>query len=316
MLQGLVTSASHLLNDLRRSLLAPSVPAPAVIRPSGAPFAPLQRVLLTDGVGRTLFEEYAQHRGEEHGDEETGWLLLGLRETTEAVALATLPAGMQSDAGIAHILFNSTAQAVGSRIVRQFDRRLVPLGVVHTHPGSLRHPSDGDLRGDRDWVQRLRGREGVFAIGTADGPHAPDVLFASRPHPNVHCLGKLRFSWYALREGETAYRPLPVDLTIGPDLARNLHLVWSILEAHAGRIERLMEQQAGVRVEVAADESDPALTLILPLAGNDGSLRVQLRDSEVRYLIERNGKLLETTHHEDLVDRGVYLLLAQLAEEA
>ncbi len=276
----------------------------------------MQRVLLTDGVGRTLFEGYARHRDEEHGDEETGWLLLGLREATESVALATLPAGMQSDAGVAHILFNSTAQAVGSRIVRQFDRRLVPLGVVHTHPGSLRHPSDGDLRGDRGWVQCLRGREGVFGIGTADGPHAPNVLFASHPQPNVHCLGKLRFSWYALREGESSYRPLPVDLTIGPDLARNLHLVWPILEAHAERIERLMAQQAGLRVEVAEGDGEPALLLILPLAGNEGSLRVVLRDSEVRYLLELKGELHETTQHEDLVDRGVYLLLAQLAEEA
>jgi proteasome lid subunit RPN8/RPN11 len=317
MLQGLVTSASHLLDDLRRSLLVPSVSAPSSSPSgSGAPFVPLQRVLLTDGVGRTLFEGYARHRDEEHGDEETGWLLLGLREANEAVALATLPAGMQSDAGVAHILFNSTAQAVGSRIVRQFDRRLVPLGVVHTHPGSLRHPSDGDLRGDRDWVQCLRGREGVFAIGTADGPHGPNVMFASRPHPNVQCLGKLRFSWYSLREGESSYRPLPVELTLGPDLARNLHLVWPILEAHADRIERLMAQQAGVKVEVADDKGKPALLLILPLAGKEGSLRVLLGDSEVRYLLERNGELHETTHHEDLVDRGVYLLLAQLAEEA
>jgi len=125
----------------------------------------------------------------------------------------------------------------------------------------------------------------------------------------------LCFSWYSLREGESSYRPLPVELTIGPDLARNLHLVWPILEAHAGRIERLMEQQAGLRVEVPEGESEPTLVLVLSLAGNEGSLRVLLRDGEVRYLLERKGELRETTQHEDLVDRGVYLLLAQLAEE-
>lgn len=315
MLQSLVTSASQLLDDLRRSLLTPSVTTSSG-GPSSTPFAPLQRVLLTDGVGRTLFEGYARHRGEERGDEETGWLLLGLREASAAVALATLPAGLRSDAGVAHILFNSTAQAVGSRIVRQYDRRLVPLGVVHTHPGSLRHPSDGDLRGDRSWVKCLRGKEGVFGIGTADGPRAPGAMFASHPQPNVQCLGKLRFSWYSLREGESSYRPLPVELTIGPDLARDLHLVWPILEAHAARIERLMEQQSGMRVETTDCDGKPALLLILPLAGNEGSLRVVLRDCEVRYLLERNGELHETTHQEDLVDRGVYLLLAQLAEEA
>jgi hypothetical protein len=320
MLHGLVTSASHLLNDLRRSLLAPGVSALAASPHPTAPVAPLQRVLLTDGVGRTLFEGYARHRDEERGEEETGWLLLGLRDRTEAVALATLPAGTQSDAGVSHILFNRTAQAVGSRIVRQVDRRLVPLGVVHTHPGSLRHPSDGDLRGDREWVQRLRGREGVFAIGTADGSPLPGTslagtLFASRPWPHVHCLGKLRFSWYALRQGEPSYRPLPVELTIGPDLARDLHPVWAILEAHADRIDRLMEQQANVRVEVATEQSGPALLLVVPLAGNDGSLRVLLGTGEVRYLLERKGELLEMSHHEDLVDRGVYLLLAQLAAQ-
>jgi hypothetical protein len=321
MLQGLVTSASHLFDDLRRSLLNPAVSTSSSPAHHAGPITPLQRILLTDGVGRTLFEGYARHREADRGDEETGWLLLGLRERSEAVALATLPAGMQSDAGVSHILFNSTAQAVGSRIVRQMDRRLVPLGVVHTHPGSLRHPSDGDLRGDREWVQRLRGREGVFAIGTADGSTRQGIgtagnLFASRPLPHVHCLGKLRFSWYALRQGESAYRPLPVDLTIGPDLARDLHPVWSILEAHADRIDRLMEQQANIRVEVATEQSGPALLLVVPLGGNDGSLRVLLGTSEVRYLLEREGEVVETSHHEDLVDRGVYLLLAQLAGEA
>ena len=66
------------------------------VSPAGVPYAPLQRILLTDGVGRTLFEEYARHRQEEDADEETGWVLLGLRESAEAVALATLPAGTQT----------------------------------------------------------------------------------------------------------------------------------------------------------------------------------------------------------------------------
>jgi hypothetical protein len=77
-----------------------------------------------------------------------------------------------------------------------------------------------------------------------------------------------------------------------------------------------MEQQANVRVEVATEQSGPALMLVVPLAGNDGSLRVLLGTGEVRYMLERKGELLETCHHEDLVDRGVYLLLAQLAAEA
>jgi hypothetical protein len=312
-LQGLVSSARDLWGDVRRSLLPPSLPAhnSAASSPS---YSPLQRVLLTDGVGRTLFEGYARHRSEERGEEETGWVLLGLRDANEAVALATLPAGSNSDAGVAHILFNSTAQAVGSRIVRQVDRRLTMLGVVHTHPGSLRHPSDGDLRGDRQWVGNLRGREGVFAIGTADVKEPDARLFACRPKPNVQCLGQLRFSWYSLRQGDSAYRPLPVEVTIGPDLAHDLHTVWPTLEAHADRIERLMQQQAGVRIEAVTGEMGPALVLVVPLAGNESSLRVHLQDSEVRYFLERDGALSETGQRDDLVDRGVYLLLAELAE--
>jgi hypothetical protein len=84
---------------------------------------------------------------------------------------------------------------------------------------------------------------------------------------------------------------------------------------HADQIERLFEQQANVRIEVVREEEGPALMLIVPLAGNEGSLRVMVRDSTVRYLLERNGELFETTHHEGLVDRGVYLLLAQLASK-
>ena len=156
--------------------------------------------------------------------------------------------------------FNSTAQALGSRIVRQADRRLTLLGVVHTHPGSLRHPSDGDFRGDSQWVGQLRGGEGVFGIGTADAPAGPPAaLFAYQPRPNVQCLGELRFSWYALGHGDPGYRPLPVELTLGPDLARGLHTVWNCIEAHAERLERLYRQQTGVRFEVVGDERGPGL---------------------------------------------------------
>src|SRR5262249_47036752 len=162
---------SRLLNDLHRSLFRGRVPLPEPHEPASLPrqYLPLERVVLTDEVNRTLFEGYAAHRKGERGDEETGWVLLGVREASEAVVLATRPAGAGREAGVAHVRFNSSAQALGSRIVRQLDRRLTMLGVVHTHPGSLRHPSDADFQGDSLWVGRLRGAEGVFGIGTADG---------------------------------------------------------------------------------------------------------------------------------------------------
>src|SRR5437868_2703830 len=251
MLQALASAAGRLLTDLGRSLRAPAaVPAPH--RTPASPlsadnFRPLRRVTLTDEVGRTLFEEYAGHRKGSRGDEETGWVLLGLRERDEAVALATLPAGSGCDASVAHVQFNSSAQALGSRIVRQLDRRLGMLGVVHTHPGSLRHPSDGDFRGDSKWVAQLRGGEGVFGIGTADARPGPADAVAWQPQPHRQCLGDLCLSWYALGKDDRAYRPLPVEVTLGPDLAKPLRPVWEQVEDHAERLDRLALQQAKVR---------------------------------------------------------------------
>jgi proteasome lid subunit RPN8/RPN11 len=314
MLQVLVGTAIRLLHELQRSFhrTVPPSPTPSST-PAAIAYAPLERVMLTDGVGRTLFEEFASHRSEARGDEETGWVLLGLRQAKEAVVLATLPAGAERDASVAHVRFNSNAQALGSRIIRQTDRRLTILGVVHTHPGSLRHPSDGDLRGDGQWVANLRGKEGIFGIGTADGAETPGAQFAYQPRPHVQCLGGLRFSWYALGHGEAAYRPLPVELTIGPDLARSLHEIWPTLEFHAERIDRLCRQQAGMRFDVVSDEWGTGLLLTLPLAEPGDALRVLVRPKEVRYYLIRRGELLEVGHHDDCLDRGVYLLLAELA---
>jgi hypothetical protein len=316
--QALVERARSLLNDLCRPPRRAAHPGPA--RPAAAArsvnYGPLQRVLITDGVGRTLFEEYTAHRGEARGEEETGWVLLGLREAGEAVALATLPAGTEREASVAHVRFNSTGQALGSRIVRQNDRRLTILGVVHTHPGSLRHPSDGDLRGDREWVKNLRGGEGVFGIGTADGISAGPTEFAFQPRPNVHCLNGLRFSWYALGSEDSDYRPLPAEWTIGPDLARPLHPLWTTLEAHAQRIDRLFRQLAGVRFEVFSDDWGPALVLTVPLAAAGEAVRVMVRRKEVRYYLVRGEEVFEVQHRDDCVDRGVFLLLAELAARA
>lgn len=318
MMQALVGKANRWLLELHRSWYRFRPPPTPKRPPLSAPvvYGPVERVVLTDGVGRTLFEEFAGHRAEARGDEETGWVLLGLREAREVVVLATLPAGTLRDASVAHVRFNSNAQALASRIVRQADRRLNMVGVVHTHPGSLRHPSDGDLRGDGQWVANLRGKEGVFGIGTADGPDNTSDLFAFQPRPHVQCLKGLRFSWYSLRQGENAYRALPVELTIGPDLARPLHEIWATLELHAERIERLYRQQSALRFEVVSDEWGPGLLLTFPLAERGDALQVLIRPKEVRYYVVRGGQLLEVQHYDEWVDRGVYLLLAELAARA
>jgi hypothetical protein len=278
-------------------------------------YLPLDGIRVTDGVGHTLFDGYAAHRAETRGDEETGWVLLGLREQSQAVVLATLPAGAQRDASVSHVRFNSLAQAVASRIVRQTDRRLTILGVVHTHPGSLRHPSDGDFAGDSQWVRHLRGSEGIFAIGTADGRPGDSALFAEQPRPHVQTMGELRLSWYSLRAGAPAYRPLPVTLTIGPDLARPLHSVWTAIETHADRLERLSRQQVGVTFAVAEDDRGRALEVQVPLAEPGAAVRARVTEKEVRYHLIRDGQLFEAEAGDDRVDRGIYLLLAELAAQ-
>jgi proteasome lid subunit RPN8/RPN11 len=316
MLQALVGTATRLLNDWNRALFRGRL-APDLGQLAG-PSTPrtyqrLERVVLTDEVSRTLFEEYAAHRESCRGDEETGWVLLGLREENEAVVLATLPAGAGRSAGVAHVRFNCSGQALASRIVRQQDRRLIMLGVVHTHPGSLRHPSDGDFQGDSQWVGRLRGAEGVFGIGTADGSPPTSTLVAHQPRPHMQCLGDLCLSWYALGEGEKRYRPLPLGLTLGPDLARPLHPVWATIEGYAEPLDRLCRQQAGVTFQVSPGLHGPALVVNLALAEPGSSLRLVLERKAVRYYLVRGDELLVVDPRETQVDRGVYLLLAELA---
>jgi proteasome lid subunit RPN8/RPN11 len=308
-----------LLRDLirqARELAADPAPPPA---PPAGPAGPtkfdrVSRVILTDEVNRTLFGEYAAHRATDRGDEETGWVLLGVRDADTATVLATLPAGADRDAGEAHVRFNSAAQAVASRVVRQRDRRLTMVGVVHTHPGSLRHPSRGDYKGDREWVKRLRGGEGVFGIGTADAePDGDGTPVGSHPHPNTQCLGGLRFSWYTLAGGDKNYREAPVELAIGPDLARDLRPVWPQLERHAERLDRLAHQLARVRFEVVEGKYGPALAVVAGLADPGHAVRVVLDGPEARFVYEAGESAFQADPGTPAPDEGVYRILAELA---
>jgi len=162
-------------------------------------------------------------------------------------------------------------------------------------------------------VAQLRGQEGVFGIGTADGPESDGALFAWQPRAHVQCWSGLRFSWYSLRHGDREYRPLPAELTYGPDLARELHFLWPVLEQHASELERLCRQQLGVRFEVTTGSEGPGLVVQLPLAERGDAVQVVLRPDRVRYYVLQGGQVLEVKHEEDRVDRGVYLLLAELS---
>lgn len=309
MLQGLSRRARDLAADLGRAPGEGLQNSPAPVE-----YRSIERIVLTDDVSRTLFDEYAAHRAGQRGDEEMGWVLLGLRQSDQAVALATLPAASDRDAGEAHVWITGVAHVLASRIVRQDDRRLTMLGVVHTHPGSLRHPSHGDLKGDREWVKQLRGGEGVFGIGTADAEMESEATpTASNPKPHMQCLGGLRFSWYALAEKEGNYREVPIHLTLGPDLARPLRLVWKEIENHAERLERLARQQTQVRFEIVQGREGAALNAVVPLAESGHAVHVAIEGKEVRYYYEADGEVFQADLPDASPDQGIYLLLAELA---
>jgi len=316
MWQALLRTARRLLEESRRvwqqTPLAVTSPARTLQESSSLRLEPLARACLTDGVARTLFAEYAAHRASKRGADETGWVLLGRRDSDTVTVLATLPAGTRADTGHAHVLFNSQAQQVGSRIVRQGNRRLTIVGVVHTHPGSLRHPSQEDYNGDSRWVGQLRGGEGIFGIGTADGP-AEDGQVGQQPRPNVQCLEGLRYTWYVLGQGDRQYRPLPVELILGPDLARQLHPVWPLLEEHADALDRLQRQQMGVKCEVTIEPA--ALVVTIPLANPEAQLRVEVREGQTSYFLIQGGDVFTATPTAERVDQAVYLLLAELARQ-
>jgi proteasome lid subunit RPN8/RPN11 len=314
MWQTLVRTSRQWFQRAQR-VFVPDRPTP--VRPH-APFPPtptldvlsLERVVLTEGVSQSLFEDFAAHRATTRGQEETGWTLIGHREGNAAVVMATLPAGAERDAGVAHVRFNSTAQEVGSRILRQKDKRLQVLGVAHTHPGSLRRPSDGDWSGDSQWVKQLRGHEGVFAIGTAEGPEATN----GSPHEEE--LDGLFFSWYALKQGDAQYRPLGLDVTPGPDVARVLHPVWDAIEVNAERLDRLFRQQYQLVCDVVTTAQGPALVVHVRLAETSAGMRVLIRGRHVRYFLVRGSDVLASDLSEPRVDVGVYTLLAELAKKA
>lgn len=273
-------------------------------RPSGSQ---LERIIVTDGVARTLFGDFHEHRRSARGGEEIGWLLLGRREGNEAIAMAALPAGSQRDAGVAHVQFHSDVQELASHILRSADKRLAIVGIVHTHPGSMRQPSDGDLQGDRLWVGQLRGGEGAFAIGTADAHREP-------PAAHQQCYGELCFSWYALAHGDAKYRPLPFQVTTGSDLARPLRAVWPQIEAHAGSLNRLFRQLTKVRAEVTQEQGTPTLAIHIDLPEQKQSLRLLLSDAAARYYWDRGGALSAIDPRESQIDRAVFMILAELAK--
>jgi hypothetical protein len=68
-----------------------------------------------------------------------------------------------------------------------------------------------------------------------------------------------------------------------------------------------------VTFQVVSGLYGPALAVNLALAEPGSSLRLVMERKEVRYYLVRGDELLVVDPHESQVDRGVYLLLAELA---
>jgi len=269
----------------------------------------LEFITLADGVAQTLRDEYAEHRQTDRGHEEIGWILLGVREGNEAIALASLPAGTQRNAGAAHVWFNSEVQTLACRMLRQYDKRLIMIGVVHTHPGSMRYPSDGDLRGDRQWVAQLRGGEGAFAIGTADARIGESAA-------NLQVFPDTCFSWYALAASDKAYRPLPIRIMPGPDLAGPLRPHWTTIETYAEPLNRLHRQLASVHFGIMTEDGQNLVNVTISLAEKNQQVRLLLSETDVRYYWEKEGDMIAVDPLETNIERAVYLILAELAKES
>lgn len=293
-----------------------SAAKPALVNPTPEPrYGRIDTLYLTDEVCRTVYGEYESHAGSARGKEEIGWVLLGYRTENSATVLATIPAGAQRDAGHAHIRFNSEAQALAARIVRQQDRKLSIVGVLHTHPGSMRHPSHGDYTGDSRWVQNLRGGIGVFGIGTVvkNGNESSDWV-SEQPKKNAVTFRGFRVDWYTLGVGDGQYNQVAVELKLGPDLADNLRPVWELIENQAERLNRLARCMTGVRFEPSEFRGEPSLLITIKL-GNPGESAVIILRGTDATLFHDTGDAMNQFElpNGTPADQAVYLLMSELA---
>jgi len=150
-------------------------------------------------------------------------------------------------------------------------------------------------------------------MGVGDAEPGPVTGLSWQPAPNVQCLGDIRLSWYVLGKGERSYRPIPVELTIGRDLAIPLRPVWEELEGHAERLLRVVRQLNRVKLEVAPGHQKSALTVTVPLPEDGRAIRVELEGKAVRYRLLTPDGAMAADLREDRVDVGVFLMLSELA---
>jgi len=87
-----------------------------------------------------------------------------------------------------------------------------------------------------------------------------------------------------------------------------------LFRSHAEPLDRLFVQQIGLRIEPCRLPDARGLLVSIPLAGGR-ALRLLIAADRTRYLLERGGELEEINPDETNVERGVYLLLADLARQ-
>lgn len=275
---------------------------------AGAPFAKARSFAVAEGVIRTLFDEFAAHRQTDRGNEEIGWLLLGKRTDTGIMILGTLPAGTHRDASVVHVRFDSEAQSLASRILRQTDQNIQIVGIVHTHPGSLRQPSEGDYHGDKQWVAGLRDGEGIFAIGTADA----GTLRSSAA--NTKIKDALCFSWYTLSTSDADYRPVAIETQSGPDVGMPVRPVWKSIETWAESVNRMCRLFAAIGVDIIKKDSECGLRVAISLPFRGQRLHLLLSPMGARYYWEDGTDWVAIDPNESCIEGAVYSILAELAK--
>jgi len=122
---------------------------------------------IADSCLQTLSADLAKHLASDRAAEETGWLLLGIRDQTSVHVTDLVPAGENRIGTPNSIQFDAASQVAATKAIRDRDSRVEVLGVAHTHPSGRHRPSSGDLEGDKQWVQNLRS-DGLFGI-VSDG---------------------------------------------------------------------------------------------------------------------------------------------------
>ncbi len=303
---------NHLLKELNQLVYGKKASDILSVEPKE--LLPVRYVSICSGVGQTIVDGYRNHLNQDRGEEETGWLLMGYRKKKHAIISAAVPAGEFREASSTHVKFNSLAQVVAGRLLRQLHDNLEVLGLFHTHPGKLRHPSSGDFQGDIQWVKKLPGKQGVFGIGTVDSDSSIPSSFSTKIAPNTFTMSGMRFDWFSLASGDANYNKIPVRWILGNDLAKPLHYVWDAMEIHAGEIEKVLAQQAKASCGITQGPKGHQLTISIPLAGTAGKILVFIFKDKVQYFFEKNEQLFEVDILEEKIDRGVYLVLAELAK--